>query len=105
MSPPRDVSVRSSARQVVRAPLARVYAAWIDPRLMPRWMGGHRLMASGPLDRPGATFSEAIVGPYRPRTYVTRAEPPVLHDMTGRGIFGLGYRWTATFAEVSGGTE
>jgi hypothetical protein len=25
--------------------------------------------------------------------------------MTGRGIFGLGYRWTTNFAEVTGGTE
>lgn len=69
-------------------------------------MGNHRVtVTSGPLDRRGATFSEAIVGPYRPRSHVTAAEPPVLHDMTGRGVFGLGYRWTTHFAEVPGGTE
>jgi hypothetical protein len=105
MSASHEVAVRSSARQLVHAPIDRVYAAWIDPALMPTWMGGHRIAASLPLDRRGATFTEAILGPYRPRSHVIAAEPPVLHDMTGRGIFGLGYRWTTSFAEVSGGTE
>lgn len=106
MNAPREVEVRTSARQFVGAPIERVYAAYIDPVLMPRWMGKHRVtVTSGPLDRRGATFSEAILGPYRPRSYVAAAEPPVLHDMTGRGICGLGYRWTTRFAEVPGGTE
>ena len=102
----RDVEVVGSARRLVRAPLERVYAAWIDPDLMPRWMGGHRITTTGGrLDRPGATFREEIAGPYRPRGQVIAATPPTAHELTGRGIFGLGYRWKTTFTAVPGGSE
>ena len=47
----------------------------------------------------------AVVGLYRPRDEVLAAEPPRPHDMTGKTFLGLGYRWTAHFAEVPGGME
>lgn len=106
MGTPREVEVRSSARVHVRAPIERVYATWVDPDLMPEWMGGHPItVTSGPLDSPGATFREEIAGPYRPRSHVIAANPPVFHEMAGRGIFGLGFRWTTSFAEVPDGTD
>ena len=33
------------------------------------------------------------------------AEPPVLHEMGGRILRAFGWRWTARFAEVDGGTQ
>src|SRR6266542_2965960 len=60
---------------------------------------------SGPLDRPGTTFTEVVFGPYRPRDEVLAPEPPTLHDMTGKTFLGLGYRWTTHFADQEGGTE
>ena len=102
----RTSSVRVSAKRFVRGPIERVYAAWVDPALMPSWMGIQAITgASGPLDRRGTVFTEVVFGPYRPRSEVLAAEPPTLHDMTGRTFLGLGYRWTAHFAEKDGGTE
>jgi hypothetical protein len=93
-------------RQFVRAPIERVYASYVDPAVLPRWMGIQAIIdASGPLDRPGTTFTEVVFGPYRPRDVVLAAEPPTLHDMTGRTFFGLGYRWITRFAEKEAGTE
>lgn len=99
-------SVGASVQQFVRAPIDRVYAAYVDPAVLPRWMGIQAIIdASGPLDRPGTTFTEVVFGPYRPRDEVLAAEPPTLHDMTGRTVLGLGYRWTTHLAEKDGGTE
>ena len=92
--------------QFVRAPIERVYAAYVDPELMPKWMGIKAVsQASGPLDRPGTTFVEVIFGPYRPRTSVLAAERPILHEMGARSIGGIGWRWTARFSEKDGGTQ
>ncbi len=99
-------SVRASVTQLVRAPIERTYAAYIDPAVLPTSMGIQAVTdLSGPLDRPGTTFIEVVFGPYRPRSKVDAAEPPTLHDMTGRTAFGLGYRWTTRSAEEDGGTE
>jgi uncharacterized protein YndB with AHSA1/START domain len=94
------------ATQVVRAPIERVYAAYVDPALMPKWMGIKAVTdMSGPLGRTGTTFVEVVYGPYRPRTEVLAAEPPVLHDMGGQSIRGIAWRWTARFAVQGDGTE
>lgn len=99
-------SVRASATQFVRGPIERVYAAYVDPAVLSRVMGLQAITdASGPLDRPGTIFTEVVFGPYRPRSKVLAAERPTLHDMTGRSFLGLGYRWTAHFAEADDGTE
>jgi hypothetical protein len=99
-------SVRASVKRFVRAPIARVYGAYVDPAVLPRWMGIQAIIdASGPLDRPGTTFTEVVFGPYRPRDVVLAAEPPTLHDMTGRTFLGLGYRWTTHFVERDLGTD
>ena len=93
-------------KQYIDAPIERVYAAYVDPALLPRWMGIQAITdVSGPLDRPGTTFTEVVFGPYRPRSEVLAAEPPTLHDMTGRSLFGLGYRWIAHFVKSDDGTE
>jgi uncharacterized protein YndB with AHSA1/START domain len=98
--------LRAHIDQFVRAPIQRVYASYVDPALMPKWMGIKAITdASGPLDRPGSTFVEVVYGPYRPRTEVLAAEPPVLHDMGGRAIRGIAWRWTAHFAVKDDGTE
>ena len=98
--------LRAHIDQFVRAPIERVYAAYVDPALMPKWMGIKAVTnVSGPLDRPGSTFVEVVYGPYRPRSQVLAAEPPVLHDMGGRGPVGIGWRWTTRFAVKDEGTE
>jgi uncharacterized protein YndB with AHSA1/START domain len=99
-------TLRAHIDQFVQAPIDRVYAAYVDPALMPKWMGIKRVTnASGPLDRAGTTFVEVVYGPYRPHTEVLAAEPPVLHDMGGRSIRGISWRWTARFAVKGDGTE
>ena len=92
--------------QFVQAPIERVYAAYVDPALMPKWMGIKAVTdASGPLDRPGTTFVEVVYPFHRPRAEVLAAEPPVLHDMGGRSIRGIEWRWIARFAEKDAGTQ
>jgi hypothetical protein len=99
-------SVRASIKQFVRAPIERVYAAYVDPAVLPRWMGIQTIThLSGPLDRPGTTFTEVVFGPYRPRSEVLAADPPRLHEMAGRTFLGLGYRWSTHFAERDDGTD
>jgi len=101
-----DHTLRVRINQFVRAPIQRVYAAYVDPALMPKWMGIKAVTdVSGPLDRPGTTFVEVVFGPHRPNTEVLAAEPPALHDMGGRSIRGIGWRWTARFAVKDDGTE
>lgn len=104
----RGRSIRTVVRRIIRAPRSRVYAAYTDPALLPKWMGIHAIVeATGPLERAGTTFTEAVFGfgPYRPRTEVLAADAPSLHDMAGRSYFGLGYRWIAHFAESDTDTE
>ena len=99
-------SLREQISQLVRAPIERVFAAYVDPAFMPKWMGIKTVtQLSGPLDRPGTTFAEVVFGPYRPRTAGLAAERPILHEMGARSIGGIGWRWTARFAEKDGGTE
>lgn len=98
--------LRAHGDQFVRAPIERVYAAYVDPALRPKWTGIKAITnASGPLDRQGTTLVEVVFGPYRPRSEVLAAEPPVLHEMGGRSIRGIVWRWTARFAPKDEGTE
>jgi len=99
-------SLRDHVTQFVGAPIERVYAAYVNPALMPTWMGIKAITnASGPLDRAGTTFTTVVFGPHRPRSEVLAAEPPVLHDMGGRVLRAFGWRWTARFADKEAGTE
>jgi len=98
--------LRAHITQFVRAPIQRVYAAYIDPALLAKLMDLRAITSvSGPLDRAGTTFAAVVFGPYRPRSEVLAAEPPTLHDMGGQAGLGIGWRWTARFAEKDGGTE
>ena len=99
-----DQTIRAHVDQFVRAPIERVYAAFIDPALMPKWMGIKKVInASGPLDRAGTTFTEVVYPFHRPRTKVLATEPPVLHDMGG-SVVGIRWRWTSRFAARDDGT-
>jgi uncharacterized protein YndB with AHSA1/START domain len=99
-------SVTARVSQFVRAPIVRVYAAYVDPAIMPKWMGIKAVIdATGPLDRAGTTFVEVVYGPHRPGTEVLAAEPPLLHDMGGRSVRGIEWRWTARFAVNDRGTD
>lgn len=99
-------TVRAQVNQFVRAPIQRVYSAYVDPALLAKVMGLQAIIdVSGPLDRPGATFAGVVFGPYRPRSEVLAAEPPVLHDMGGQAGLGMGWRWTARLAVEDEGTE
>ena len=99
-------SLAAHTDQFVRAPIERVYAAYVDPAVMPKWMGIKGVTnVTGALDRPGTTFTEVVYGPYRPRAEVLAAEPPVLHAMGGRSIRGISWRWTARFSARDGGTQ
>lgn len=92
--------------QFVRAPIQRVYAAYVDPALMAKFQGVKAITeTSGPLDRPGTTFVEVVYPFYRPRGEVLAAEPPVLHEMGGRSVRRITWRLTTRFAAKDDGTE
>jgi len=93
--------------QYVAAPIERVYAAYVDPALMPTWMGVQKIVGiSGPLDRAGTTFVEVVFGSWwRFRAEVLRADPPILHEMAGRAPLATMYRWLARFAPEGEGTR
>lgn len=92
--------------QVVAAPIEQVYAAYVDPALMPQWMELQAVIdLTGPLDRAGTRFTQVYRGQWRFRTEVVRAEPPTLHEIVGRAPLGTTYRWLARFASEGGGTR
>src|SRR3990170_4910823 len=97
-------TVAAHVEQFVRAPIQRVYAAYVDPALMTKVMGVKAITkASGPLDRTGTTFTEVVYRFRRPRTEVLAAEPPVLHEMGG-SVVGIRWRLTSRFAARDDGT-
>ena len=97
-------TIGDHVEQFVRAPIERVYAAYVDPVLMTKFMGVKAITkASGPLDRAGTTFTEVVYPFHRPRTEVLAAEPPVLHEMGG-SVVGIRWRWTSRFAVRDDGT-
>ena len=97
-------TIAAHVEQFVRAPIQHVYAAYVDPLLMTKFMGVKAITkASGPLDRTGTTFTEVVYRFRRPRTEVLAAEPPVLHEMGG-SVVGIRWRWTSRFAAKDDGT-
>ena len=97
-------TVGAHVEQFVRAPIQRVYAAYVDPVLMTKFMGIKAITkATGPLDRTGTMFTEVVYPFHRPRTEVLAAEPPILHDMGG-SVVGIRWRWTSRFAAKDDGT-
>jgi len=92
--------------QHVAAPIDRVYAAYVDPELMPRWMELRAIAdLSGALDRAGTTFLQVVNGPWRFRTEVIRAEAPEVHEMAGRAPFGTNFTWLTRFEPDRDGTR
>src|SRR3970282_2517204 len=83
--------LRAHIDQFVRDPIERVYAAYVDPALMPKWMGIKAVTnVRGPLDRPGSTFVEVVYGPYTARSAVRGGEPPGPHGRGAAGALGAG---------------
>lgn len=92
--------------QYVAAPIEQVYAAYIDPALMPKWMELQAVTdLTGPLGRAGTRFTQVYRGPWRFRTEVVHADPPIPHEMAGRAPLGTTYRWLARFASEGEGTR
>lgn len=90
----------------IRATPEQVYRAFTDPALIVDWMDGTGVIdATGPLDRPGSRYTFVVWGPWRFRTHIVRAEPPLLHEISGRGPLGAWYRMVATLAGDDGSTE
>lgn len=92
--------------QYVAAPIERVYAAYVDPALMPTWLELQAVTdLTGPVDRAGTRFTQVYWGRWRFRTEVVRADPPTLHEMAGRAPLATTYRWLARFAPEGEGTR
>lgn len=82
--------------QYVAASIERVYAAYVDPALMPRWLELQAVAGvSGPLDRARTRFTQVYRGRWRFRIEVVRADSPTLHETAGRAPLGTRYRWLA----------
>jgi uncharacterized protein YndB with AHSA1/START domain len=97
---------RLTIDQYVAAPIERVYAAYVDPALMPTWLELQSVIEiTGPLDRAGTRFTQVFWGRWRFRTEVLRAEPPTLHEMAARAPLGTTYRLLARFAPEGYGTR
>ena len=67
--------------ELVDAPRDRVWAAHVDGARIAEWFPGARTVKkiSGPLDRPGTTYSLRFNPLVRSRVTVTEVEAPVMH--------------------------
>jgi carbon monoxide dehydrogenase subunit G len=67
--------------ELVGAPRDRVWAAHIDAARIPEWFPGVRSVKqiSGPVDRPGTTYSLRFNPLLRSRVTVTEVEAPLMH--------------------------
>ena len=67
--------------ELVDAPRDRVWAAHVDGARIPEWFPGVRSVKniSGPLDRPGTTYSLRFNPLVRSRVTVTEVEAPLMH--------------------------
>jgi len=65
----------------VEAPPEQVWGAHIDGARIPEWFPGVRGVdgISGPLDRPGTTYTLRFRPPVRSRVVVTEVEAPLMH--------------------------
>jgi hypothetical protein len=84
----------------------RVFEGFTDPALVRDWMDADGVEdATGPLDRPGTSYVLVIKGPWRFRSRIVRSEPTQIHESSGRGLFGAGYRMVATLTDRDGATD
>lgn len=89
----------------IHAPAAEVFKAFTDPGLAADWLHAAGIRdVSGPLDRPGATYTLVIAGPHRFRSTVVRSEPPFVHETVHHGRFGTAHI-IATLVERDGMTH
>ena len=90
----------------IRATPEQVFSAFTDPALVVDWMDATGVIdVTGPLDRPGTRYTFVVWGPWRFRTNVVRVERPHLHEISGVGPLGSGYRMVATLTSRDGGTD
>jgi hypothetical protein len=93
------------ARQI-RATPEQGFRAFTYPELLVDWMDGTGVVdVTGPLERPGTRYTFVVWGPWRFRSVVGRVEAPFLHEVSGIGPLGSGYRMVATLAGRDGGTD
>jgi hypothetical protein len=90
----------------IRATPEQVFRAFSDPALVVDWMDGTGVIdATGALDRSGTQYTFVVWGPWRFRTQVVRVDRPWLHEISGIGPLGSGYRMVATLTPRDGGTD
>lgn len=94
--------------ELVDAPRDRVWAAHIDAARIPQWFPGVRAVnrISGPLDRPGTTYSLTFNPLVRSRVTVTEVEAPLMHTRRWDARpFGSHGRATVLLRSEEGGTR
>ena len=94
--------------EFVNASRDEVWAAHVDGERIPEWFPGVTSVqaVSGPLDRPGTTYSLRFNALVRSRVEVTEAERPVMHtrrwDARPFGTYGIA---TLLLRAEEGGTR
>jgi len=94
--------------ELVDAPRDRVWAAHIDGARIAEWYPGARAVRniSGPLDRPGTTYSLRFNPLVRSRVKVTEVEAPMMHTRKWDARpFGSHGRATVLMRTENGGTR
>ena len=92
-------------RRIAATP-AEVFRAFTDPAIIADWMEADAVVDQrGALDAAGSTYTLVIAGPWRFRSRVVRSEPPFVHEVEGRGLFGTGYRMAAALRADGDVTE
>lgn len=94
--------------ELVPAPRDRVWAAHVDGARIPEWFPGVRAVQkiSGPLDRPGTTYTLRFNPLVRSRVTVTEVEAPLMHTrLWDARPFGSRGRATVLMRSEGGGTR
>jgi uncharacterized protein YndB with AHSA1/START domain len=94
--------------ELVHAPPEQVWAAQVDGAGIAEWFPGARSVQdiSGPLDRPGTTYTVTFNPLMRSRVEVTEVEEPVMHTrLWDARPFGTRGRATVFMHPEDGGTR
>jgi hypothetical protein len=94
--------------ELAAAPRERAWAAHLDAARIPEWFPGVRSVKriSGPLDRPGTTYTLRFNPLVRSRVKVTEVEAPLMHTRVWDARpFGSHGRATVLMREEGSGTR
>ena len=94
--------------ELVHASPEEVWAAQLDGPGIAQWFPGARSVSdiTGPLDRPGTTYTVHFTGPRRSSVEITEVEGPIMHTRLWRGRpFGSRGRATVLMHPEDGGTR